>query len=98
MPEDHRAEGGLVIRQRREIRGERIRKEIAVRWPDGRERCFVEDVRLYGPEELGALLAAAGLAAPRFYGSLAGAPFDADAPRMVVIAAKPDTGACSGRR
>ena len=88
VPEDVREEGGLVIRQCREIRGQRIRKEIAVCWPDGRERRFVEDVRLYRPEEMAALLAAAGLAAPRFYGSLAGAPFGPDAPRMVVIAAK----------
>ncbi len=92
VPEDERAEGGLVIRQRREIRGDRICKEVAVRWPDGRERRFIEDVRLYRPEELETMLAAAGLVAPRIYGSLTGAPFDADAPRMVVIASRPAHG------
>jgi SAM-dependent methyltransferase len=88
VPEDTRMEHGLVVRQRRELRGERIRKEITVRCEDGRQGVFVEDVRLYRPEELAAMLAAAGLEAPRFRGSLAGAPFGPESPRMVVIAEK----------
>lgn len=89
VPEDTREADGFVIRQRREIRGDRIRKEIIVRAPDGGERRFVEDVRLYRPEELAVLLEAAGLAGVRFHGSLGGGPFGPAAPRMVVIAAKP---------
>jgi len=86
--EDTRAEHGLVIRQRREIHGQRICKEITVRRQDGREERFVEDVRLYRPEEMAAMMAAARLGAVRLRGSLAGAPFGPEAPRMVVIAQK----------
>ncbi len=89
VPEDVRAEHGLVVRQRREIRGERIRKEITVRRRDGCEERFLEDVRLYRPEELEAMMAAAGLRAVRLRGSLTGAPFGPQAARMVAIAEKP---------
>jgi SAM-dependent methyltransferase len=86
VPEDVRTEHGLTIRQRRELCGERIRKEITVRCQDGREMRFMEDVRLYRPEEMTAMLAAAGMEEPRFLGSLTGAPFGPEAQRMVVIA------------
>ncbi len=88
VPEDERRIGDHHVRQHRQILGNRIRKRIEIRGADEKARTFVEDVRLYRPEEMTGMLTAAGMAPPRLYGSLSGRPFDRDAERMVLVAHK----------
>jgi SAM-dependent methyltransferase len=92
VPEDVRERGGVRIHQRRVLAGDRIRKEIRVVRANGDALRLVEDVRLYGPEEMRALVQAAGLTEVDLYGSLAGAPWSVTAERMVVIARRPASG------
>jgi len=86
VTEDERAGEGFRLRQRRSLSAARVRKEIEITWDDGRTRRLVEDVRLYMPDELRALLAARGFEEIRFYGSFDGRALDERAERMIVVA------------
>ena len=92
VPEDVRERAGLRVRQTREIAGDRVRKEICVEWADGRTVCLTEDVRLYRPEEMTSVLAAAGLRHVRLYGSFSGDELGPESDRMIAVAAKPGGG------
>jgi SAM-dependent methyltransferase len=92
VPEDVRERDGIRIHQRRALAGNRIRKEIRVVRADGDALRLTEDVRLYSPEEMRALVQAVGLTDIVLYGSLAGTPWSAAAERMVVIARRPAAG------
>jgi SAM-dependent methyltransferase len=54
---------------------------------EGRREEFVLSHRLYSAAELTALLLEAGFAETSAFGTLAGSPYDADAERLVVVAA-----------
>jgi SAM-dependent methyltransferase len=89
VPRDRRLVGGLDVRQRRWIDGDRVCKAIEVRRPDGRRHELLESVRLYAPDELHGLLAASGLDPLRCYGALDGRRYAPDSARMIIVAQKP---------
>jgi SAM-dependent methyltransferase len=92
VPEDTCERDGIRIHQRRVLAGDRIRKEIRIARANGDALRLTEDVRLYTPEEMRALVQSVGLTDVVLYGSLAGAPWNAAAERMVVIARRPAAG------
>ena len=85
-----RARGaGVRLHERRRLErgGSRVvKREVSVRAPDGRERSWHEDVRLYEPQELAALLTRAGFALERTEGDFDGRPFDSGSARQIVWA------------
>jgi ubiquinone/menaquinone biosynthesis C-methylase UbiE len=85
---DRRVGHGYVVDQRRRIQGRRVRKNITVTRDDGSTEEFVEDVRLYRPHELAALMRVAGFRDVRYYGSYAGTPYDTRSDRMIAVAWK----------
>jgi SAM-dependent methyltransferase len=86
VPEDTREGPGYRIRQRREIVDGRVRKTIVVRRDTGEPITLHEDVRLYDPDEMRALLKRAGLSRVSFHGSFAGDALRDDDARMIVVA------------
>ncbi|HWC72300.1 MAG TPA: hypothetical protein VG454_00075, partial [Gemmatimonadales bacterium] len=66
--------------------GRFVIKEIELR-DEGRR--FQERVRLYGPDELGALLREAGLHVTARFGNYDGAPPGPQAPRVILMATRP---------
>lgn len=79
---------GLLLLQKREISGRRVRKHITLQ--NGEERYnYFEDVRLYYDEELKNGLTAAGFTIIRLYGDYAGASFEREkSPRFIAICQK----------
>ena len=91
--EDRRSVSGVeVVQERRLVAGGRIvEKRITVGARLGRPpREFVERVRLYGPDELVALLARAGLVAGPRFGGYDRAPYTRASPRCIVLASAED--------
>jgi SAM-dependent methyltransferase len=86
VPEDTREVPGYRIRQRREIVAGRVRKTMVVERGGAESVTLHEDVRLYDPDEMRALLARAGLRGVGFHGSFAGGALRDDSARMIVIA------------
>ena len=88
VPESRVEREGSVLEERRSLieRGRRVRKDVCVRGPDGTQRAWREDVRLYEPSELGELLAGAGLLLLRLEGDFDGSPHGSTTPRMIVWA------------
>jgi SAM-dependent methyltransferase len=89
VAEDQRREQDYVIRQRRTIEGDRVRKAITVTWQGGREIRMNEDVRMYRPEEIQGLLTASGLTQIQIAGDYHGAPLGEQSKRLIVTAVKP---------
>ena len=75
VPRSERAEGRASILEERRLLdgGRRVEKRVTVR-EDGRERSWTESVRLYGPGEVEAMAAGAGLRPLDRLSSLGGAP------------------------
>lgn len=90
QPREERTIGDLRLHITRSITpdGARVEKETRVFEPGRQERVYRESVRMYGPDELQGLLAAAAFAPVDLYGSLAGAPFNEASPRMVAVSRK----------
>lgn len=85
VPEsDDRYDGYRLIQQRR-IENNRVIKKII--WiPDtGAQREFIENVRIYTPEEMTDLVTTAGGTDIRMFGGFDGRPFDADSTRMITV-------------
>jgi SAM-dependent methyltransferase len=85
VPESHARRGALEIHERRALErgGTRVVKEVRLTSAGSAERAWREDVRLYEPDEVEALLADAGLRRVRTEGDFDGRPFvggSADAP------------------
>ena len=75
----------LCISRSYDARRHRVEKTTRVDTPDGRRRTYRESVRLYDAQQLTALLERAGFARTSCYGSLNGAPYTVDSPRLVVV-------------
>lgn len=85
VPIDQREINGSVVEQRRSITpdGRFVVKKITSR-SDG--RSFVERVRLFEPEDLRTMLAAAGLETIAAFGDYDGAAIAPDSPRAILFA------------
>ncbi len=87
---ERRAGSFRVIEERRyDAARRRIEKRITI-GQDGSShaRDYFESVRVYSPDEIASLLAAAGLEATRMLGDFAGRPHDPGSPRMIVLGRK----------
>jgi SAM-dependent methyltransferase len=77
--------GDRIVRERRCITDGRVEKDVEVLAADGkRVDRWKESVRLYGREEMTAMLVAAGLRAVSVHGDLAGGVWSDDADRLVL--------------
>lgn len=86
VPEDTVERAGVRVLSRRAIEGGRIVKRMTLTHLDtGETREALESVRLYGPAELSALAAGAGLRLRAVKGSYAGSAFTEDSPRWIGI-------------
>jgi SAM-dependent methyltransferase len=88
VPESCTRHGVFEVHERRRLErgGTRVVKDVRLAGESGGERAWREDVRLYEPAELAALLAAAGLRAARTEGDFDGRAFGPEAPRQIVWA------------
>jgi len=88
VPESRKERDGRVLIERRSLEewGRRVTKAVTLLEPDGSERSWREDVRLYGPEELRALLNPRGLDVARVEGDFDGSEATPDSPRHIVWA------------
>ena len=92
VPADSRTVEGMEVEQRRWISGDpsetgghvRINKQVWIR-EDGAERSYDESVRMYTLDELGDMMARAGLEIVRTYGDFDGSPVSADLPRNILV-------------
>ena len=92
VPEDTLEREGVRILNRRVIEGGRIKKRMTLtRLDTGETREALESVRLYGPAELSALAADAGLRLRTVKGAYAGSPYTEDSPRWIGIFEKEPT-------
>jgi SAM-dependent methyltransferase len=83
-----RRAGGFHIREERRHEAARRRLEkrvVLTRLESGETKEYHESVRLYRPEEIDAVLAAAGLRVERLLGDFSGSPYSEDAPRMLLL-------------
>lgn len=88
-PTSREERDGIVLEARRSLEdgGRRVVKEVRLTLAGGGVRTWREDVRMYEPEELDAMLAERGLAVARRAGSFGGEAFQADsAARQIVLA------------
>lgn len=90
VPSETQRENGVEMVIARSISrdGARVLKTATCCTPDGTRRTIRESVRMFTAEELREMLTGAGFATVRFFGSLAGAPYAPDAPRMIAVARK----------
>ncbi len=88
VPSDTREAPGCRIHQKREIVGERVRKEIVIAWHDGRSTELSEDVRLYSPDQMRDLLSSTGLREVTLFGSFGGAELTVASDRMIAVATR----------
>lgn len=87
QPETRRDHGEYIIHETRSFSadGERIEKEIVIEnWGGGR-RSYHESVRLYTLEEMREMLVDALFSIEGVLGGFDGRPFDASAPRMILL-------------
>jgi SAM-dependent methyltransferase len=88
VPHTREERDGLVLEARRTLSddGRRVAKEVQVTGRNGESRSWREDVRMYEPRELDALLGAHGLAVVDRRGDFDGGPYDPDSLRQIVHA------------
>lgn len=87
VPESTTERDGVILHERRALRdaGRRVTKIVHLTLPEGEERTWREDVRMYETEELAALLAPRGLAITAVHGAFGGAPYDERAERQILV-------------
>ena len=92
VPESRVEREGRVFEERRYLveRGRRVQKDVCVIEPDGTQRAWREDVRLYGPAELEELLARAGLELLRLEGDFDGRAHSPSTPRLIAWTTRAD--------
>ena len=86
VPESRRSGQGFVLEEHRRLEqwGRRVVKDVRLVDEREGESRWHEDVRLYGPAELVALLAPRGLVPERTDGDFDGSAFGPDSPRQIV--------------
>ena len=77
---------GCVLHERRALTdsGRRVRKDVTLAGPNGEERRWHEDVRLFDLGDIEALLGRHGLRVLRSEGDFDGSATAPDAPRLIV--------------
>ena len=87
VPETKRSQNGKLLIEKRSynLNTRRIEKQIEIKTPTS-EKNFIESVRAYSELEISDLFKQAGLKIIKQFGSLAGAPFNSEADRLIVIA------------
>ncbi len=88
-PSSREERDGIVLEARRSLEdgGRRVVKEVELTLASGEVRRWREEVRMYEPAELDALMAARGLSVVGRAGSFEGEPFEPEeADRQVVLA------------
>jgi ubiquinone/menaquinone biosynthesis C-methylase UbiE len=91
LGEDAREDGGVTIHQKRWIEGSRIMKQIQVE-TDARENVSItENVRLYGPDEMAAMLERNGFTNVALHGSFDGGELTEESDRMIAAAERKGT-------
>jgi SAM-dependent methyltransferase len=68
---------------------QRLKKRIAVETTGGRQRTYLESVRLYQPEEVTIGLRWAGLEVDSLFGNFQGDPYERDSERLILLGHKP---------
>jgi SAM-dependent methyltransferase len=76
----------LVEKRRFDEAARRVVKDVICTEPGGGVKAWNESVRVYEPQELEAMLAAAALEPVARYGDYDGGPWRADAPRLILVA------------
>lgn len=90
VPEDERKQGDRLIRQRRWLEGDAVVKRIEIHEETEEDpRVYHERVRLYEPEELERMMAAAGLEVTDRRGGYDDRPFGPDSPRLILAGRAP---------
>jgi SAM-dependent methyltransferase len=89
VPETTRRVGETEVTERRWIEGGFVRKTITLR-AQGHEETHGEAVRLFTPDDLAALHAAAGLRVVARYGDYDGGALTPESPRCVLVSRKSD--------
>jgi uncharacterized SAM-dependent methyltransferase len=85
---DEQTRGEMIVKQERRVEDNRVIKDITV-IKNGSEPIHIEEnVRVYTPEEMTAMMESAGLNDVRLYGSARGDTFTADSERMIAVARK----------
>jgi SAM-dependent methyltransferase len=87
VPHSSRSGPGFELEERRRLEhaGRNVVKEVELRRAGSAPRSWREEVRLYEPAELAALLDGAGLVPQREFGDFDGRPCDAGAPRRILV-------------
>ena len=89
VPRSREERDGIVLEAERRLQddGRRVVKEVRMTMPDGAERSWREEVRMFEPDELDELLGAAGLEVQGRAGDFSGREFDpVEATRQIVVA------------
>jgi len=86
VPRSEKTRDGVAIVEERALRGGRVEKDVTMTAPGGATRHWRESVRLYDPDELVALLGAAGFRVLSQHGDLLGGALAIDSRRCVVVA------------
>ena len=89
QPSSREERDGILLESERALQddGRRVTKKVRLTLPSGEVRAWHEDVRMYEPDELDELLAAAGALPLRRAGAFDGRAFDpATAERQIVLA------------
>lgn len=88
VPETRGSTGDSELWQRRSLEdgGRRVVKEVRLRRASGVERAWREEVRMYAPEEVAPMLAAAGFEHAGTHGDYDASPLSPASPRQIVIA------------
>jgi len=88
VPESRTERGGRTLIERRRLveGGRRVQKDVRLIEPDGAERAWREDVRLYDRDEIGAVLERRSLDLERVEGDFDGGPFGPRSTHQVVWA------------
>jgi SAM-dependent methyltransferase len=87
VPESTTERDGVILRESRALvdDGRRVTKTVHLTLPEGEERTWNEDVRMYETEELAALFAPRSLTITAVHGAFGGAPYDAGAERQILV-------------
>jgi SAM-dependent methyltransferase len=90
VPESEEESEGFRLTAKRRITadGRRVEKRVVIHEGGRLVRDYRESVRMYTPEEIDSMLGEAGFRRSGRWGDLAGRPFAADSPRLVVLGRK----------